>query len=97
MVRFLGERIEVDKDAKSPQPVSFTWRGETHHVAEVLQEWVDTGFGTAPERSRKWYNRRHRRHFVIRDIAGAVFEIYLDYADKRQHTWWLVRKLAENE
>ena len=92
MERFLAERIEVERDPRFPRPISFTWRGESHAVAEILEEWVDTGFGTVPERSRKWYNRRHRRYFVVRDSAGDVFEIYLDYANRSNQTWWLVAR-----
>jgi hypothetical protein len=92
MVEFIGEQIEVERDEKSPQPVSFTWRGRIHVVAEVLEERVDTGFGGAPPRSRRWYNRRHRRHFVVKDSSGNIFEIYLDYANRRDQTWWLVRR-----
>jgi hypothetical protein len=81
MERFFGERIEVKKDAMSPDPVSFKWRGEVHDVL--------------PPRSRKWYMRRHRRYYVIRDSEGDVFEIYLDYADRKKQTWWLVKRLEE--
>ncbi len=94
MAEFLGEKIEVERDPKFPRPVSFKWRDEVHVVAEVLEEWVDTGFGTAPERSRKWFTRRHRRYFIVRDSAGDVFEIYLDYANRSNQTWWLVKKRA---
>ena len=92
MADFLGERIEVEKDKTSPRPVSFKWRGQVHVVAEVLEEWVDVGFGRIPPGSRRWYNRRHRRYFVIRDSAGDTFEIYLDYADRSNQTWWLVAR-----
>jgi hypothetical protein len=93
MEEFIAERIEVEKAETSPRPVRFCWRGEEHEVAEVLREWVDTGFGGAPARSRKSYNRRHRRYYVVRDGEGSVFEMYLDYANRRKPTWWLVAKL----
>jgi hypothetical protein len=93
MEEFIGERIEVEKAQTSPRPVRFSWRGEHHDVVEVLREWVDIGFGGAPPGSRKWYNRRHRRYYVVRDGEGCVFEMYLDYADRRKPTWWLVERL----
>ncbi|MHC4575377.1 MAG: DUF6504 family protein [Planctomycetota bacterium] len=93
MEEFIGERIEVEKAQTSPRPVRFSWRGEHHDVVEVLREWVDIGFGGAPPGSRKWYNRRHRRYYVVRDADGCVFEMYLDYADRRKPTWWLVERL----
>ena len=93
MEEFIGERIEVKKAETSPTPVRFSWRGGHHDVVEVLNEWVDIGFGSLPPRSRKWYNRRHRRYYVVRDAEGHVFEIYLDYANRRKLTWWLVQRL----
>ena len=93
MEEFINERIEVEKAETSPRPISFCWRGSQHEVAEVLSEWVDIGYGDAPPRSRKWYNRRHRRHYVVKDAQRAVFEIYLDYADRRKPAWWLARRL----
>lgn len=92
MSELVSEQIEVERDERFPQPVSFVWRGETHVVAEIVKEWVDTGYGHVPPRSRKWYTRRHRRYFVVRDQAGDEFEIYFDYGDKRHRTWWLVSK-----
>jgi len=94
MEEFIGERIEVAKEATSPRPLRFRWRGEDHDVVEVLREWVDTGFSGLPSRSRKWYNRRHRRCYVVRDAEGRIFEIYLDYANRRKRTWWLLQRLA---
>jgi len=91
--RFVGERIETEISANAPRPLSFIWRGEKHEIAEILSEWVDTSFGQLPSRSRKWYTRRHRRYFLVRDSAGDVFEIYLDYADRKNKTWWLTRQV----
>ncbi|MFW6157986.1 MAG: DUF6504 family protein [Planctomycetota bacterium] len=92
MERFLGEQIEVEQAERSPRPVRFTWRGETHEVAEVLRTDVDVGHGSLPPSSRKWYTRRHRRHYVVRDTDGKNFELYLDYADRRHPTWWLAKR-----
>lgn len=92
MARFIGEKIEVERDERSPRPISFVWRGQTYDVTEVLHEWVDTGFGTTPPASRVWYNRRHRRYFVVLTSAGEVFRLYFDYADKRDRSWWLVSR-----
>ena len=95
MEEFIGESIEVEKDETSPRPVRFKWRGAVHDVVEVLHERVDIGFGGLPPRSRKWYTRRHRRYYVVRGSQGDVFKIYLDYANRKRPTWWLVEKWAE--
>lgn len=94
MQEFVGEEIEVEKAKSSPRPVRFTWRGKVHEVAEVLEQHVDIGFGDAPPKSRKWYARRHRRYYTVRDSEGRVFEMYLDYANRRKQTWWLVKMWA---
>ena len=90
MDQFVGEQIEVEQASDSPRPVRFTWRGCVHEVAEVLTQSVDIGHGDVPPRSRHWYTRRHRRCYTVKDSEGAVFEICLDYADRRKRTWWLV-------
>ena len=93
MEEFVSERITVEKAETSPRPVRVTWRGREHVVTAVLREWVDIGFGGLGPRSRKWYNRRHRRHYVVKDAEGHVFEMYLDYANRKKPTWWLLEKL----
>ncbi len=95
MDEFIGEAIEVERSPDSPRPARFRWRGEDHDVAEILKEWVDIGFGGLPRRSRRWYTRRHRRYFVLRDAKGAVFELYLDYSNRSRPTWFLTKRLAE--
>jgi hypothetical protein len=97
MEEFFGEQIEVEKEEASPRPLRFTWRGEAHDVVEVLNERVDAGFGGLPRRSRKWYTRRHRRYYVVRDSQGGCFEIYLDYSNRQKLSWWLVRRLDRND
>ncbi|MBN1255408.1 MAG: hypothetical protein JXA50_09065 [Deltaproteobacteria bacterium] len=82
----------MERAETSPQPLRFTWNGEVHDVVEVLGERVDTGYGGLPPRSRKWYTRRHRRYFVVRDSHGDVFEIYLDYSNRSRQSWWLVTR-----
>lgn len=91
MDEFVGERIEVEQAAESPRPVRFVWRGQAHEVAEIIRRSLDVGFGDLPEHSRKWYTRRHRRYYLVKDQHGEVFEIYLDYADRQHKSWWLVR------
>jgi cytochrome oxidase Cu insertion factor (SCO1/SenC/PrrC family) len=97
MEEFFGEQIKVEKAARSPEPVRFTWRSETHEVIEVLEERVDTGYGALPRRSRNWYTRRHRRYFVVRDKKGDVFEIYLDYSNRQKQSWWLVKRFDRED
>ena len=96
MTEFVGERIQVQKDATSPRPISFKWRGRLYVVAEMLEEWVDAGFGSTPTASRVWYNRHHRRYYVVRTTSGDIFKLYYDYANRKSPTWWLVGKGEES-
>jgi len=92
MEELVAESIEVEQAATSPRPVRFTWRGKAHDIAEIVQVRVDTGFGGLPPRSRKWYSRRHRRYYVVKDSKGDVFEMYLDYSNRKKLSWWLTRR-----
>ena len=97
MEEFVGESIEVEKADTSPRPVRFKWRGQIHEVAEVLDEHVDISYGNLPPSSQKWNTRRHRRYYVIKDLQGNVFKIYLDYANRKKPTWWLAEKRPLNK
>ncbi len=92
MVEFVSERIQVERSEGSPTPVSFVWRGETYFVTALLREWVDVGYGRLPPRSRTWYNRHHRRYYVVLTSSGDTFKLCFDYADKRDRSWWLISK-----
>lgn len=92
MEEFVSEQIEVEQAPTSPEPVRFTWRGRTYEIAAILACRVDTGFGDLPQRSRRWFTRRHRRCYTVKDSEGTVFEIYLDYADRQKRTWWLTMR-----
>jgi hypothetical protein len=92
--QFIGEEVQVEQAGESPRPLRFFWRGEAHDVVEVVSLRVDTGFGGLPARSRRWYTRRHRRYYVVKDRAGSAFEMYLDYADKGHRVWFLTRRLS---
>ena len=97
MEAFIGQNIEVGKAEASPRPLRFRLAGQIHDVAEVLHERVDTGFGSLPPGSRKWYTRRHRRYYTVRDSEGDVFEMYLDYSNRRKRTWWLVKRWGKED
>ena len=88
----IAEKIDVEQAATSPRPVRFTWRKKVYEVAKVVQVRVDTGFGGLPPRSRRWFTRRHRRYYVVKDSEGDVFEMYLDYSDRKKLSWWLSRR-----
>jgi len=68
MEEFFGEQIEVEKEETSPRPWRFTWRGEVHDVAEVLNErvvraalWQQVGADNVIGRKNERDNNRRRR------------------------------------
>lgn len=93
MDRFISEQIEVEQSPTSPRPVRFWWRGQCHDVAEVISVRVDGGHGDLPARSRRWFTRRHRRYYTVKDTDGNTFELYLDYANRARKVWQLVKQL----
>ena len=113
-IRFVGEPIEAQFDEppvmekKPGRPDRFTWRGETHSVAELLAEWQDYA-----RRGRMASNMRPthldrasrtgswgvgRAYFRVRTTAGRIFELYYDRAprnvDDRKGSWVLYRELS---
>jgi len=96
MDEIIAQPIEVERAPDSPRPVRFRWRDEVHEVVEVDREWVDTGYGSLPRRSRRWFNRRHRRCFVVRDAKGERFTLYLDYSNRSRPTWFLASRTVED-
>jgi hypothetical protein len=92
----ISERIEVElSDGRGAlrEPQAFVWRGRRYQVAEVISAWAEVGFG-AGERTRTWYRRRHRNHWQVRTVEGAVYELYLDRSGGRRD-WVLARKLSD--
>jgi hypothetical protein len=116
-VQFISESVAVAFDhppglRKKPScPDAFTWRGETHHIAEMLSEWQDfarrgrmsrnmTADHAAAARVRgSWGVGRF--YFRVRTRNGRVFELYYDRAPKdagdRQGNWYLYRELTPEE
>lgn len=90
----MNERIKVEAEAPAGgvrEPVAFTWRGRRYEVSEILEAWVDAGFG-AGEKTRTWYNRRHRNYYRVKADDGETYVIYLDRSGSRRD-WILARKL----
>jgi len=112
-IRFVGEEVEVvleDGTSFEKRPVcpaAFAWRGQTHRVAECLNEWRDYGrrgkmahnmrephLATAAKRG-SWGVGRH--YFRVRTEGGRVFDLYYDRAPKdtvdRKGSWHLLREM----
>jgi len=70
-------------------PRRFVWRGEEYEVADVLQQWRETGPCTSG--SPEQYVRKH--WYRIRTAGGAEMKIYFERQarSRRQQKsrWWL--------
>ncbi len=94
MIRFVGEKIDVQV-AQEPgfkRPVSLTMKGATYTVKEVRTMWENHGFGGAPQRSPRWWQRHHRVYYIVETTAGEVFEIYWDRGSKDRQ-WFLTKQI----
>ncbi|KAF0112223.1 MAG: Uncharacterized protein FD147_284 [Chloroflexi bacterium] len=107
---FYDEPIEVIFDQpplleKKPDcPQGFIWRGETYHITEILEEWVDYRRRGKMARnmkpahlssaSRKGSWGVGRFCFRVKVESGRFFELYYDRApenvDNRKGNWFLL-------
>ena len=84
-------------------PGTFTWRGDTYKIVEMLSTWVDNrrrgrmARNMQPQHAAVAANRGSwgvgRYYFRVRVEGGRVFELYYDRApkdaDARKGTWIL--------
>lgn len=92
--KLISEKIGVEMEARGGglrEPVAFTWRGKRYEIRQLVNAWVDTGFG-AGEKTRTWYNRRHRNYYRVEADDGQIYEFYLDRSGQRRD-WVLARRL----
>jgi len=92
-------------------PGTFTWRGATFTVVEMLSAWVDNrrrgrmARNMQPQHAEVAATRGSwgvgRYYFRVRVAGGRVFELYYDRApkdaDARKGTWILVGEYGKDE
>jgi len=96
--QFVGERIDPVAEAMDTRrmargepglPRRFRWRGEEHEVAQVLEQWRETG--PCRSGSDEQYVRKH--WYRVRTTAGAEMKIYFERQGRssreRKVRWWL--------
>ena len=84
---FIGDGVEVRFARKPGPPTSFVWHGAEHEIAEVTRRWRTLDF------RKPWWQRRHRDYYVVRTLAGEVFELYFHRGPGRRY-WVLSKRLA---
>ena len=100
---FVGEAIEPIAEAMDTRrmaagepglPMHFRWRGEEHMVAEVLEQWRQTGPCTSG--SDEQYVRKH--WYRVRTTGGVEMKLYFERQARsgrdRKVRWWLHTVLA---
>ncbi|HUT36316.1 MAG TPA: DUF6504 family protein [Planctomycetota bacterium] len=104
---FIGEAIEPIAEAMDTRrmaagepglPMRFRWRGAEHEVAEVLQQWRETG--PCKSGSNEQYVRKH--WYRVRTMRGEEMKLYFERqprsARERKARWWLhSATMAEEE
>jgi hypothetical protein len=92
MPEFFSEEIEVTRDEKTKNPVSFIWRGIEYQVKEIIAFWPDFSYPKSGAKKKQWWQRKHRNYYRILTEQDEVFEIYLDRGSKKE-VWIMYRKL----
>lgn len=92
MPQFYSDEIEVIRDEKTKNPISFIWRGREYKIKEVIAFWPDFSYSKSGARRKRWWQRRHRNYYRVLTEDEEVFEIYFDRGSKRE-TWILYTKL----
>lgn len=96
--QFFSQEIKVAlTDEVVPVPASFRLGEQEHLITEIVEAWSDYGFGQAPLRRKKWWQRRHRNYYRVKTADNEVFEIYYDRGTNLKHPerkkWFLYRQL----
>ena len=112
-LRFIGESVEVHfnqppaLEKKPGPPDSFTWRGETFVITEIISEWHDyarhgrMARNMSAEHSQRAGQRGSwgvgQDYYRIQTSNGRIFDMYYDRApksvDRRKGEWFLDREV----
>ena len=92
--KFIGEPIEVELGGPPDgvlAPVRFTWRGRIFQVVAIHRVFAEAGWPRTA-RSRAWWLKRHRNHFIVRADDGHVYQLTLDRSGRKRQ-WLLLKQL----
>lgn len=95
--QFFGREIEVTMSGEVKVPVSFRLDDREYVIGDIIEAWQDHGFGKAPLRHKRWWQRHHRNYYRVRTTEGEVFEIYHDRGTSLKQAskskWFVSRQL----
>ena len=80
MTRLWPEGQPIDVTLEEGMPVSFSWRGQIHSVAQITRQWrVDVDW---------WRRRRWRAYYKLTTDTGLLVVLFQDLPT---HAWYLQR------
>ncbi len=83
MTRFWarGQAIQIQRNERG-RLLNFTWRGQTHPVQKVRQQWqVDNDWWSEE-------GRVYREYFAVTTTDGILCVVYFDFLDEQ---WYLAK------
>ena len=94
MAEFFSDKIDVQRDDKTREPVLFCWKDKDYKIKEILSSWSDWKFPKGSPKRKNWRLRHHRVYYRIKTEDDQIFEIYFDRKTKKEDgEWVLCRKL----
>jgi len=88
--KFISRAIEVIRDEKTNDPVSFIWNDREYKITAIIAAWPDWGFSAGAPKRKSWRMRRHRNFYRVETAAGEVFELYHDRGLKLEGGQWIL-------
>lgn len=82
---FISEKIFVEVNSIG-SPISFTWNEEKFIIDKILFE------ERRVDLNRRWYQRRHKKIYIVRTKEGRIFEIYKSLGFGKRE-WRLYKEL----
>ncbi|MDI6860480.1 MAG: hypothetical protein QMD25_00480 [Caldisericia bacterium] len=84
---FISEKILVELN-NIGVPVSFIWKNEKFLIDKILYEERKIDL------KRKWYQRRHKKIYIVKTTEGRIFEIYKSLGFRKRE--WILYKELKN-
>ena len=93
--QLISQEIEVKRDTKSGDLVSFGWNGKEYRVHRIIATWPDWGFAAGSPNRKSWRMRHHRNYYRVETTDDAVFELYHDRGIKLSGGKWFLHMRLE--
>lgn len=92
---FIGEEVEVEMDAEEEEsvlaPRVIRWRDATLRIVSIMEVFGEARWPTTA-RTRGWWLKRRRTHWIVRADDGNIYQLTLDRTGSRRR-WILLKRL----